>query len=131
MHGARTDRETRNWQKISHLRQNGPPGRAARFSPFHAAVRVADSNAKGFIARAVNVLKNFLGTQWSDTWVATDLPDNTVGIPRTQDGRFTALTGLKAYFSATPAHENAPLNVTAVNDAGEGQPCAAVQGVVG
>jgi hypothetical protein len=59
------------------------------------------------------VLKNFLGNQWSDAWLATGLPDNTVGIPSTQDGRFTALTGLKGYFMNVAAHENAPLNVTA------------------
>ncbi len=41
------------------------------------------------------------------------LPNNTVGVPRTQDERFTALGGLKAYFTANPSMENAPLNVTA------------------
>ena len=33
--------------------------------------------------------------------------------PRTQDVRFAALGGLNAYFTANPAKENAPLNVTA------------------
>ena len=81
--------------------------------PAYAAQRTADSNGKGFIARSINVLKNYLGNSWSDAWIATGLPDNTVGIPTTLDGRFTALTGLKGYFTAVPAHENAPLNVTA------------------
>lgn len=79
----------------------------------YAALRSADSNAKGFIAKAVNVLKNYLGNDWSDAWIATGLPDNTVGIPRTQDGRFAGLGGLKAYFTNHPEHENAPLGVTA------------------
>lgn len=79
----------------------------------YAALRSADSNAKGFIARALGVLKNYLGNDWSDAWAATGLPDHRVGIPGTQDGRYTALTGLKGYFTATPAHENPPLNVTA------------------
>lgn len=81
--------------------------------PAYAALRTADSNAKGFIARAINVLKNYLGNQWSDAWVATGLPDNTVGVPTTQDKRFTALGGLKAYFTTNAGHENVPLNVTA------------------
>ena len=80
----------------------------------YTALRTADSNGKGFIARAVKVLSISLGGAWSDAWLATGLPDNTVGIPRTQDGRFAALGGLKAYFTANPAKENAPLNVTAV-----------------
>lgn len=79
----------------------------------YSALRTADSNAKGFIAKAVGVLKNYLGTQWSDAWLATGLPDNSLAVPGTQDKRFTALGGLKAYFTANTAHENAPLGVTA------------------
>jgi hypothetical protein len=77
------------------------------------ALRVADSNAKGFIAASVKVLSLSLGNDWSDAWLATGLPNNTVGVPRTQDERFTALGGLKAYFTANPGQENAPLNITA------------------
>ena len=79
----------------------------------YAALRSADSNGKGFIARAIKVLSISLGDAWSDAWLATGLPNNTVGIPSTQDGRFAALGGLKAYFTANPAKENAPLTVTA------------------
>ena len=79
----------------------------------YTALRLADSNGKGFIARAVKVLSIALGDTWSDAWLATGLPDNTAGVPRTQDGRFAALGGLKAYFTANPAGENAPLNVSA------------------
>ena len=79
----------------------------------YAALRSADSNGKGFIARAIKVLSISLGNDWSDEWLATGLPDNTVGIPGTQDKRFSALNGLAAYFTANPTKENAPLNVTA------------------
>jgi len=79
----------------------------------YAALRTADSNGKGFIARAIKVLSIALGDGWSDAWIATGLPNNTVGIPNTQDARFAALGGLKAYFTANSARENAPLNVTA------------------
>jgi len=79
----------------------------------YTALRSADSNGKGFIARAIKVLSISLGDAWSDAWIATGLPNNTVGIPTTQDDRFAALGGLKAYFTANPGKENAPLNVTA------------------
>jgi hypothetical protein len=78
-----------------------------------ATLRTADSNAKGFIARAVKVLSISLGNDWSDEWLPTGLPDNSTGVPRTQDKRFAALNGLKAYFTANPGKENAALNVTA------------------
>ena len=79
----------------------------------YATLRSADSNGKGFLARAIKVLAISLGDQWSDEWLATGLPDNSVGIPRTQDTRFAALGAMQAYFTANPAKENAPLNVTA------------------
>jgi len=71
----------------------------------YTALRVADSNAKGFIAKAITVLAASLGGEWSDEWVATGLPDSSLGIPRTQDKRFTALGGLKAYLTANPDKE--------------------------
>ena len=79
----------------------------------YAALRTADSNGKGFIARAIKVLSIALGNDWSAEWTATGLPDQKVGIPSTQDKRFTALNGLAAYFTNNPAKENAPLSVTA------------------
>ena len=78
-----------------------------------AALRTADSNAKGFISRALNLLRISLGSQWSDAWAPTGLPDNAVSVPRNQDGRFTALTGLKGYFTTNAAMESAALNITA------------------
>lgn len=69
------------------------------------ALRLADSNAKGFIATAVKVLSVTLGNQWSDAWEATGLPDNRVGVPTTQDGRYAALNSLKAYLTANPGKE--------------------------
>ena len=68
-------------------------------------LRTADSNAKGFIAAAIKVISLSLGNAWSDTWVATGLPDKTVGMPGTQDKRFAALGGLAAYFTANPTME--------------------------
>jgi hypothetical protein len=82
-------------------------------SPAYAASRSADSNAKGFISRSIKVLSISLGTDWSDAWVATGLPNNSVSVPAKQDDRFVAVGGLKAYFTANPDKENDKLNVTA------------------
>lgn len=79
----------------------------------YTALRMADSNAKGYIARSIKVLSIALGNDWSDAWEATGLPNSTVGVPRMQDERFAALGGLKAYFLANPAKEVAALDVTA------------------
>ena len=79
----------------------------------YAVQRTADSNGKGFIARAIKVLSISLGNGWSDVWAATGLPNNTVGIPSTQDARFAVLNSLAAYFTANPTKENAGLDVTA------------------
>ncbi|MCG3150142.1 MAG: hypothetical protein PCFJNLEI_03620 [Verrucomicrobiae bacterium] len=87
---------------------------SAQTGPY-TQLRTADSNAKGFIAAAVKVLAISLGGQWSDAWIATGLPDNKVGVPSTQDKRFAALGGLKAFFTANPDMEvtTAKITVTA------------------
>ena len=71
----------------------------------YAALRTADSNGKGFIAAFIKVASITLGNAWSDGWLATGLPDNTVGVPRTQAKRFTALAGIQAYLLANPTME--------------------------
>lgn len=71
----------------------------------YAVLRSADSNGKGFIARAIKVLSITLGTDWSDAWVATGLPNNSPSVPRKQDERFAALSGLKAYLTLHPEKE--------------------------
>jgi hypothetical protein len=71
----------------------------------YTAQRLADSNAKGFIAAAIKVISITYGNAWSDAWQATGLPDNTVGVPTTLDGRYTALNGLKAFFTKNPTME--------------------------
>ena len=78
----------------------------------NTALRVADSNAKGYIGSAIKVLRISLGETWSDEWLATGLPANSLGIPGTQNARFTALSGLKAYFTANPTKEFTSATVT-------------------
>ena len=78
----------------------------------YAALRTADSNGKGFIAAFIKTASITLGNEWSDDWLATGLPDNTVGVPGTQDKRFAALAGIKAYLTANPTMEVATPKVT-------------------
>ena len=78
----------------------------------YSGLRTADSNGKSFIAATIKVLSISLGSEWSDAWVPTGLPNNTVGVPTTQDARFTALGGLKAYLTAHPEMEVSTPKVT-------------------
>jgi hypothetical protein len=71
----------------------------------YTALRLADSNAKGFLAAAIKVISISYGNAWSDAWQATGLPDNIVGVPKTQDGRYTALNGMKSFFTLNPTKE--------------------------
>jgi len=77
------------------------------------AQTVADSNGKAFIGKAKRVLENYLGTKWSAGWATAGFVNNSTAIPSTIEERQTCLNSLKIYFTNNPAHENAPLNVTA------------------
>ena len=78
----------------------------------YTALRTADSNGKGFIAAFIKIASITLGNDWSDDWLATGLPDNTVGVPTTQDKRFAALPGIKAYLTKNPTMEVSTPKVT-------------------
>ena len=73
--------------------------------------RTAESNARAFAGKAVNVLKNFLGTQWNSAWAAAGFKAGSLAIP---DDPLPLLGELRAYFAAHPAHAVVPvLEVTA------------------
>jgi hypothetical protein len=76
------------------------------------AVTVADSNAKSFIGSARRVLINYLGEGYSQLWDATGFPNNSTAVPGTQAEREALLQSLRNYFTANPAQQNAPLNIT-------------------
>ncbi|MFM2296030.1 MAG: hypothetical protein RLZZ350_2443 [Verrucomicrobiota bacterium] len=78
-----------------------------------AARNAADTAARACLAavRAVLVLR--YGAEWSDAWLPTGFPDGSNAIPDTVDARAELLFELHGYFTAHPAHENAPLGVTA------------------
>ncbi len=76
------------------------------------AEKLADSNVKGFIASFIKTASDTLGNDWSDAWIGTGLPDNTVGIPGTKDARFTCIGTLKTYLTANPDMEVSTPKIT-------------------
>lgn len=80
--------------------------------PFTTAVIIADSNGKAFIALTHDVLKPFLGADYSDSWIATGFPNNSLAVPSTVAERQALLEALGTYLTAHAAQQNAPLNVT-------------------
>ncbi len=79
------------------------------------ALRVADSNARALLKAARAVLAQSLGEGWSAAWDPTGFPNQSTAVPATQEERLNLCASLKAYFTANPAKENAPLAVTAAN----------------
>jgi hypothetical protein len=76
-----------------------------------SAQRTAESNARAFAGKSVNVLKNFLGTQWNSAWQAAGFQGGSLAIPTDP---LPLLGELRAYFTAHPTHEVSPvLGVTA------------------
>lgn len=91
---------------------------AARKASFDAtaAQRTADAEGEEFIATAKDVLSPVLGRKWSSAWLATGFV-TSLAIPQSIDRRQTRLGSLRDYFTANPARENPPLDVTAARAA--------------
>jgi hypothetical protein len=79
-----------------------------------AASTIADSNAKGFIATARDVLKRVFGMNWTPKWEGTGFANGSLAIPETVEKRQETARKLGEFFVAHPTLENAPLGVTAV-----------------
>jgi hypothetical protein len=80
-----------------------------------SAQNIADSNTKAFIATAKRVLIPRLGANWSTAWAPVGYVDHSLATPTTLDERFNLLGTLRDYLAAHPAHENAPLAITAAD----------------
>jgi hypothetical protein len=79
-----------------------------------SAQDVQDANAATFITKARDVLKTYLGNNWSERWEQTGFPNQSLAVPGTLAERMQLLRSLEIYFTAHAAQENAPLGVTAV-----------------
>lgn len=88
---------------------------AARLGKIDAttAQTTADSNAKAFIATAKRILIPHLGAAWSTAWAQVGFVSGSMETPTSLDERFNLLGTLRGYLAAQPAHENAPLGITA------------------
>lgn len=58
-------------------------------------------------------LVKLFGGQFNSQWQTAGWPNGTTAIPTTQDARFSLLSSLKTYFTATPASESADMEATA------------------
>ncbi|MBI5775512.1 MAG: fibronectin type III domain-containing protein [Verrucomicrobia bacterium] len=77
------------------------------------ALQTADAVAEDFLGAARGVLVRFLGNRYSTAWEPTGWPDQSTAVPHSQEKRMNLCASLKIYFTNVPAHENAPLGVTA------------------
>ena len=78
----------------------------------YAGLHSADAAASTFIGTAVHIFSVTLGNTWSDAWLATGLPDNSLGVPRTQDKRYAALGKLNIYLTNHPDMEISTPKIT-------------------
>ena len=78
-----------------------------------SAQNIADSNARSFILTAVGILKNFLGTTWSESWEPAGFRQSSISVPAVMAARQTLLADLRDYFASHGTQEVAALNVTA------------------
>lgn len=75
-----------------------------------ATQRAAEKAARTLVASAVDVLKHYLGRQWSGAWAAAGFTEGSLAVPADP---LPVLGKLRAYFSAHTPQENAGLGVTA------------------
>jgi hypothetical protein len=80
----------------------------------NATLTTADNAARVFITNARRRLAKFFGDSYSTEWGSAGWPNNSVGVPSTQDERFALTESLQLYFVAHPAHESVDMDVTAV-----------------
>jgi hypothetical protein len=81
--------------------------------PFKASLTAADVAGKTFIVNARKRLSKFLGEVYSTEWGAAGWPDNSTGLPSTQEDRFNLVASLQAWFTSHQAHESVDMDATA------------------
>lgn len=76
----------------------------------NAAANAARSAGRAFCHQAVNLLKGVLGTTYNSNWEVAGFLTPSLQAPRHP---VPMLLQVRQYFERFPAHENAPLNLTA------------------
>jgi hypothetical protein len=69
----------------------------------------ADKNAIAFITAARDVLKQTLGSRYSQAWNEVGYISGSLAVPATVDGRLALVKSIELYLTAHPAHEIVPL----------------------
>ena len=85
----------------------------AAVSAAYDVLQTADDAGMEVLAHCKLRLAQKLGQRWSAAWEPTGFPNQSTGVPDTQDERFTLLDSLKNYFTAVPANESADMGATA------------------
>ena len=80
-------------------------------------LRVSDSNARAFIKACGAYFTQVISDGWTAAWEATGFPNQSTGVPSTQDERMSLLPALRDYFTANPTLEisNGSLVLTAAH----------------
>jgi len=78
-------------------------------------LRNADSNARAFIKAVAAYFTQIISDGWTAAWEVTGFPNQSTGVPTTQDERLILCASLRDYFNANPAKEltNGTLVLTA------------------
>jgi len=77
------------------------------------ALQTADAAGEQTLTNCKLRLAKLFGQRFNPQWAATGWPDQSTGIPQSQDKRFTLLNSLKNYFTANPSAESAQMDATA------------------
>ncbi len=79
----------------------------------NGVLRVAVSNARGYLMLGRDLLKPTLGGKANTAWAETGFSDRSLAVPNGDDLLQAMLDKMKVYLTAHPNLENAPANFTA------------------
>ena len=79
----------------------------------NTALRLAVSNARGFLMLGRDLLKPVLGGKASTAWAETGFSSQSLAVPSADDLLQAMLDKMQTYLTANPTRENAPANFTA------------------
>ena len=80
----------------------------------NTTLRLAVSNARGFLLLGRDLLKPTLGGKASTAWAETGFSSQSLAVPSADDLLQAMLDKMRTYLTANPTRENAPANFTAV-----------------
>jgi hypothetical protein len=76
-------------------------------------LQAADAAGQAVIRNCKLRLAKLLGGQYNSSWEEAGFPNQSTGIPDSQDQRFNLLNGLKLYFTVHPPAESVDMEATA------------------